>query len=187
MGTGTETRRQAYVLLADLLSYPRPGMQETLRDRWGDIGDQLRDFPRLSSAVEGFLTFLDDASCGTAEELYTDTFDLKPICYPYVGYHIFGESYRRGGFMAALKEKFREVGVSAGTELPDHLGMILRYLAAAAEDADAEALVEECVLPALGKMAAGFKDETNPYARIINALPVFMRKAEYAGGAVVHG
>ena len=59
------------------------------------------------------------------EELYTRTFDLNPVCTPEVGWHIYGEQYRRGRFLVQARELLKIVGVDERGELPDHLMSLL--------------------------------------------------------------
>ena len=78
------------------------------------------------------------------EELYTATFDLKPVCYPYIGYQLFGDTYKRGRISGAPQRALSgEPDSPCSGELPDHLGVILRYLART-PDAD---LVAEGLVP----------------------------------------
>jgi nitrate reductase assembly molybdenum cofactor insertion protein NarJ len=72
--------------------------------------------------------------------------------------------------------------------LPDHLAVVLRFLAQAGGD-DARSLREDGVLPALDKMAAGFREGAgNPYGKVIKALRIALRPAGAgAEGAPVSG
>ncbi len=40
------------------------------------------------ASVEGFLRGWKNESLEQIEELYTITFDMQPVCYPYVGYQL---------------------------------------------------------------------------------------------------
>ncbi|MBW4493834.1 MAG: molecular chaperone TorD family protein [Oscillatoria princeps RMCB-10] len=93
------------------------------------------------------------------------------MCFPYPGYHLFGESYKRGEFLAKLKQKYRARGFTEeSSELADHLTVLLRFIASLPpEDILAQELVEDCLVPALHKMNEGFK-EGNPYAQVLEAL-----------------
>ena len=115
------------------------------------------------------------------QELYTTTFDMQPVCYPYVGYQLFGESYKRGAFMAQLNDAYRDFGYSAGQELPDHLPVIVRFLgisSAHRAGTFCQPLLLEGVIPALEKMLkmAGEGSE-NPYVGLLAALHLFLVRA----------
>ncbi len=103
------------------------------------------------------------------EEIYTQTFDLQAICYPYAGYQLFGEDYRRGEFMVKLKEHYRSAGFEApGDELPDHIGVIFKYLAWNPED---KIIIEECLIPVFEKLLKSFRENTdNPYYFLLKGI-----------------
>jgi nitrate reductase delta subunit len=104
------------------------------------------------------------------QEVYTRTFDLQPACYPYLGHHLFAEDNRRGLFMAGLMRHYRFYDFSSGKELPDHVAVILRFLARCPGAKENDELVRECLVPALEKMLSGLNDPGNPYSRILQAL-----------------
>lgn len=159
-------------LLARLLDYPTAGLAGVARE----CLDMLLPIGSPAAApLERFSRAVDESSPATMEEVYTRTFDLQPVCSPYVGYHLFGESYKRGLFMARLNEGYRERGYSAGGELPDHAAVVLRFLAAAGEDEFSRALRVEGLVPALAKMAQALGDRSeNPYSEVIAALRLLL-------------
>jgi len=59
---------------------------------------------------------------------------------------------------------------AADGELPDHVVVVLRYLAAVAEGADRRALLEDALVPALDKMLTTLEDPTNVYRSVLSAL-----------------
>jgi len=111
------------------------------------------------------------------QELFTTTFDMQPVCYPYIGFHLYGESYKRGAFMAQLNEAYHGIGYSAEQELPDNLSVILRFIGFDSENRYTEfsqALLSDGVLPALEKMLKVFGEGSeNPYFAILSALNLF--------------
>jgi nitrate reductase delta subunit len=120
---------------------------------------------------------------GEWEELHTSTLDLSPLFVPYIGHVEWGESYRRGEFMADLKGAMAVAGVDLGGELPDHIEPVLRYLAAAPEPlAD---LVD--VLPsAVGSMRDTLRKAArdNPYCYLLAATNSFAGDVPSATGRV---
>jgi len=160
-----------YDSFADLLAYPTS-------DIWLQAETclaQLREsHPEAASALERFSFGLGQRMLEEMEELYTTTFDMQPVCYPYIGYHLFGESYKRGAFMAQLNEAYHAFGYSAGQDLPDHLSVTLRFLGLDSANRQGEfcqALLNEGLIPALAKMLQTFdKQSTNPYFRLLTAL-----------------
>ncbi len=162
-------------LFAALLEYPASEMTEQA----GRLLKQLTPlFPESAEALEKFVRRLDQLSLEKMRELYTTTFDMQPVCYPYLGYQLFGESYKRGAFMAQLNETYRAIGYSAVQELPDHLAIVLRFIgldAANRQDEFCQTLINDGVIPALEKMMKVFGEESeNPYIGLLSALQLFL-------------
>lgn len=110
-------------LLAEALCYPDEEWKVKLEDG-------IRTLPAGSvrTHLEAFMQGLSQYSLDEWEEVFTRTLELNPICPPYLGYHIWGDSLSRGKFMAELKPAMREVGIELEGELPDHIVPVLRYL-----------------------------------------------------------
>lgn len=147
-----ETRNQKAEMLrvAELLRYPDAG----LTSRCGDSGEIAAFFDEVANVVpEGM------------EELYTRTFDLNPVATLEIGWHLWGEQYERGRFLADLRALQAELGIEEGTELPDHLTILLPTLAAMH---DPEPLLTK-IAPALERIAAPLEEQGNPYRHLIRA------------------
>lgn len=174
---------QIYDHFANLFDYPSADLPRQATALW----DSLQKPSGLSgveasagsstqpqdpaTALASFCSFLEATPLPRVEEIYTHTFDLSAVCHPYLGYHLFGESYKRGEFMAELNKGYRERGFSAGQELPDHISVVLRFLAQGTGDDFGRALLKEGLVPALSKMAKSFREESsNPYAGVLDAL-----------------
>ncbi len=157
--------------VADLLDYPGPHFTQRARDAISllDPGDR-----KGSALLEGFGDFIKNHPISVVEEIYTSTFDLQPVCSLHMGHHLFGEGPQRGLFMAGLKEHYKLFGFSPGNELPDHLGVVLRYISSR-EAAEWE-MVQECVIPALKKMLENFKKGVNPYSNVLKFLLFYLEK-----------
>lgn len=162
-----QTVDTVHELLARTVEYPTPDLPAQARACEAALSGQ---HGRAARHIARFRAFVEQAEPGALEELYTATFDLRPTCYPYIGYQLFGETYKRGEFLALLNARYRQAGLAVtGGELPDHLGMILRYLART-PDAD---LVAEGVLPALERMIEQLQD--NPYREPLRAILAVLR------------
>ena len=193
---GDSTSR-LYRLFADLVGYPTPALAGQALETAAGV-----EVAQAAALLHEFHSFVEQASPARLEELYTGTFDLQAVCYPYVGYHLFGESYKRGMFMAQLSAGYRERGFSAGKELPDHVAVILRFLAtvhaaersgatvpaaersgaSVPEDGFSQALLQEGLIPALDTMVKAFGGQSdNPYAGVIRALLLVLRGTDDQG------
>lgn len=148
---------EIYKIFARLLEYPD--------EEWVDFAQNC-DLPGIN-LIE-FKERVKKLRLSELEEIYTRTFDLQAICYPYAGYQLFGEDYRRGEFMTKLKVIYRANGfVPPEDELPDHIGVIFEYLSLNNDDV----LLEECVIPVLEKFINSFKENTdNPYYFLLKGI-----------------
>jgi len=170
---------RVFQLFAELLDYPRTNLA-------GAAGECAALVAGRSSKATAFLhefeSFAEKTSLTRMEEIYTGLFELDATCHPYIGYHLFGESYKRSAFLLELKERYRPHGIKCGVELPDHLAVMLRYLAANEDRAETEEIIREALHPALRKMLKS-KDEEPPdpdipkppdrgeeYRRVLRAL-----------------
>lgn len=164
-----------YDLFADLLAYPT---LDTFSQAEHCLEQVRAAHPEAVAALEKFHSALTTHTLEQMQELYTITFDMQPVCYPYIGYQLFGENYKRGSFMAQLNEAYHAFGYSAGRELPDHLSVALRFLGLDSANRQGEfcqALLNEGLVPALGKMIHAFGDQSeNPYFYLVSALHLIL-------------
>ncbi len=163
-----------YEMLADVLDYPGPNLSQKI-EQCIAFSSFHEEATRL---LKEFRAFRGRNSADTMEEVYTRTFDFGTACYPYVGYHLFGEGNRRGMFLAGLMEHYEIYGFSSGKELPDHLSAMLRFLARDEDKEERDELLSLCILPALRKMVQGFGGETNPYQRLLKATLLLLEQGE---------
>jgi nitrate reductase assembly molybdenum cofactor insertion protein NarJ len=151
---GTERREsetRVFGLFADLLEYPRPDVDIV------QSASECRDLvaersPDAAALLGEFIAFAERTPRDTIEEIFSATFDLNASCHPYVGYHMFGESYPRSLFMLELKDRFRSQNFDNGIELPDHIGVLLRFLSACSDEDLRDEIARDAILPTLGPM-----------------------------------
>ena len=157
---------------ADLLEYP----DDLLQSRAAGLADHLQ----LNSAIwqdllEAFALHVSMAPLGELEETYTRYFDMNPSATLEIGWHLFGETYKRGSFMANLREAHRTHGVSEGNNLPDFIPTLLRLLPRL-EKASAEGLVADCILPALAKIRPKADEGCTPYNLLLESLELLLKE-----------
>lgn len=103
------------------------------------------------------------------EETYNRTFDINPVACMEVGWHIYGDTYDRGGFLVEMRGLLRDAGVAESTELPDHLTHVLALLGRLPLDR-IRPLVRLRTLPAVDKMIAALDTSDSPYRHLIRAV-----------------
>ena len=156
---------------ADLLSYP----DGATRQKAADCAALLRNlYPEAAEPLCGFVNFLEQQDAARVEEIFTATFDLQPACHPYVGYQLCGESQQRTMFLIKLQQLYNQHGFTAGTELPDHLSTMLRFIGTVADHDCQQELVSDGLLPALEKLLQGLDQGDHPYVELLSALRIFL-------------
>lgn len=179
VAVGRETsERELLDAFADALEYPRGPLAETV----AACEALAASSPEAVALLAGFREFAEAAGLGELQEAYTRAFDLdsmsdlEPTCYPYVGHVLFDDNHKRSAFLVGLNERYREHGFSAGTELPDHLVVLLRFVAVCDDRALAGELLDEAIVPALGRLVGKFDAEAAPetgrerYQLVLRAL-----------------
>ncbi|MBI3011430.1 MAG: nitrate reductase molybdenum cofactor assembly chaperone [Candidatus Omnitrophica bacterium] len=148
--------RRIFGLFADLLEYPRAGLRQSVRECEALIASENA---KTCALLGTFRSFVEEASLEQIQEVYTGTFDLDAIYYPYVGYQLLGESYKRSAFLLGLKERYQANGFAVeGKELPDHLAVMLRFLAVCGDKGITREIACEALLPTLEKMLTQQKE-----------------------------
>lgn len=109
-------------------------------------------------------------SGGERAELHAHTFELSPICVLYVSVHLFGEeSFKRARLMTGLDEAYHAAGFGRGRELPDHLGVILRF-APHFSDEEWDEMVRYCLAGPVREMHASLARTSTPYRLLLEAI-----------------
>lgn len=164
-----------------LLSYPTAEVQTTatacqhlLQENRSEAATQLGDF----------VAHLASTDPAKLEELFTATFDLQPLCHPYVGYQLCGENQKRGLFLMKMQQLYRLHDFNPSTELPDHLGEMLRFIGTTNDQVCRQELISDGVLPALEKIIAGLDNDDHPYQGLLKALHSFLSESSAEKGAL---
>ncbi len=167
-----------YQLFADIFDYPGPSLLDK-------VNEAIAILPSLDGRAGGLLRefrdFLQRTPIRSIQELHRRTFDLESACYPYVGYHLYGDGNHRWIFLSGLKEHYRVFGFSTANEMPDHLGTMLRFLARNNDEEEKDELISLCFIPALERMIEIFRDKGNPYRGVLEALLLLLRCGQGAG------
>jgi nitrate reductase molybdenum cofactor assembly chaperone NarJ/NarW len=162
---------EIYNELADLLEYPGPDFQlrlsrcvHLLNSDYSEPLEPLREFCKTMIGIP----------VSEAQEVYTRTFDLNPVCALEIGYHLFGENYKRGLFLAQLSEMEERLYLAQGGQLPDYLPLLLRLIGRIGEEELRGELIAECIVPALGKMIDAASGADSTYRYLLEAVRAAM-------------
>ena len=167
-----------YSWFAGILDYPSRSIAAVLNDCAAAIE---ADCPDARTAMAAFQDAIAGRTLGQLQELYINAFDLRPDCTLNLGYHLFGDDGRRGLFLAELKGRLAASGVATGSELPDHLSLLLRYMQQV--EAERGVLSEDCLLPAVSRMADVLDSTDNPYKHALRALLGWLQRRQEASAA----
>jgi nitrate reductase molybdenum cofactor assembly chaperone NarJ/NarW len=179
--TNSQAHQDICRQFADLLSYPT----ETVRETTIACQGLLRPLrPEAAAQLQSFAEFLLTTEGARIEEIFTSTFDLQPICHPYVGYQLCGESQQRGMFLMKLNVIYREHGYDPGRELPDHFSELLRFIGSSDDRNCCQILIDDGLLPAVEKIISGIENDDHPYKWLLKSLRSFLTES---GGVSVKG
>ena len=153
-----------YEVVASLLDYP--GADWHVRVERCEEALTIHE-PEVAAQFMGFHRKAQELSISQLQELYTQTFDLNPVCTLDIGYHLFGENYKRGELLANLRRTEAPYSVGQENQLPDYLPVLLRLLVNLEDEDLRRSLIGELLIPALDTMLKAFGTAENPYRYMV--------------------
>lgn len=155
--------------LSLILSYPTVELQDAMPE----IAAVLASERRLTSAVRRDLRPLLESIAGRdiydVEEEFVMLFDRSRTLSLNLFEHVHGESRDRGGAMVSLIEMYRDGGFEPATsELPDHLPVLLEFLASRPEAEASETLADAVHI--FEALKARLERRDSRYAAVFAAL-----------------
>lgn len=158
--------RTAFEAIAQLFRYPNGDCGEAIELAWR--ATRAID-AHASDILERFAMHAAVVSCTDMQLTYTDTFDVRPACSPYVGDHLFpNDDASRVELMVSLQSSYRKHGIDEVPELPDHVADVLWFASLCDED-EWEDLGGVVLLPALAAMDAVLRPTDTPYRHLVAA------------------
>ncbi|SIT84407.1 nitrate reductase molybdenum cofactor assembly chaperone [Pontibaca methylaminivorans] len=120
---------KTFKALSALLSYPGPDLIAALPEIDATLRRDGLLGPKRMEEIGHLLRELREGDLYDLQERYVLLFDRSRTLSLNLFEHVHGESRDRGGAMVDLLETYRAHGFDlAGTELPDHLPVLLEYL-----------------------------------------------------------
>jgi nitrate reductase delta subunit len=155
--------------LAALLSYPRRELQEVLDDIRVLIDAERKLRSSHRAALDALVRELQQSDLIDVQERYVALFDRGRATSLNLYEHVHGDSRDRGQAMVDLVSIYRSGGLELATsELPDHLPVLLEYLATR-PDGEAREMLKDCahLLRAIGDALV---QQRSRYAAVLSAL-----------------
>lgn len=165
----TGIRDRTLKALSLVLCYPSAELQDAMPEIAGVLAAEPRLTGQARRALRPLVEMLASADLYDLQEGYVALFDRSRTLSLNLFEHLHGESRDRGTAMVDLLEMYRAGGFEpSGWELPDHLPLLLEFLATRPEAEARETLGEAAhLIEALGTRAAR---RNSPYAAVFAAL-----------------
>ncbi|QXE92314.1 nitrate reductase molybdenum cofactor assembly chaperone [Geomonas subterranea] len=163
--------QQSYHALSRLFDYPR--QREEVESCYDALATYLRR-SGIESRARLFGEMLGNSTLSELQEDYVARFDFNPAAAPYLGHHLYGDNQKKGGYMIQVKQEYGRYGFEAPVdELPDHLAVVLAFLAHLArrgEDEVRREFIGKLVLPAINKLLGTSEQrDTSPWLTLVEA------------------
>lgn len=160
---------KTFKALSLLLCYPSDALQQAIPEIETVLRDEGLLGPKRMQMLAPLLAKLRDRDLYELQERYVLLFDRSRTLSLNLFEHLHGESRDRGGAMVDLLQMYRDGGFDlGGTELPDHLPVLLEFLSTRPLAEVCEILTDAGpILIALGERLG--RRET-PYAAVLEAL-----------------
>ena len=160
---------RAMKALSLILSYPSPELQQAMPEIGGVLGSDTRLTAAARRALRPLIADLAARDIYELQENYVMLFDRSRTLSLNLFEHVHGESRDRGGAMVSLVETYREGGFDPVTsELPDHLPVLLEFLATRAPAESRNILADAAHI--LAALAERLTRRQSPYAAVFAGL-----------------
>lgn len=127
---GRSFQDRALKALSLVLSYPTRELQVAMPHVWAILASDSRLTSAARRALRPLMEELAGGDLDDLDERYVMLFDRSRTLSLNLFEHVHGESRDRGGAMVSLIETYRAAGFEPATsELPDHLPVLLEFLA----------------------------------------------------------
>lgn len=155
--------------LSVTLSYPTAELQAAMPEIRSVFDADPRITPATRSALQSLTRDFAKDDLYDLQERYVMLFDRSRTLSLNLFEHVHGESRDRGGAMVSLIETYREGGFEPATsELPDHLPVLLEFLASRPSSEAQETLADAAHI--LDALAARLGRRDSAYAAAFAAL-----------------
>ena len=155
--------------LSLILSYPTAELQDAIPEIGGRLIVETRLTAQARRDLRPLIEALGQDDLYALQDAYVSLFDRSRTLSLNLFEHIHGESRDRGGAMVDLLEMYRAGGFEpTGWELPDHLPLLMEFLATRPEAEATETLGQAAHI--LEALATRLARRESPYAAVFAAL-----------------
>lgn len=174
--TDPRVRADAWQMVSLLLDYPDEqliGLLPTLRQTSAGLPDTIAE------PLNRFLDHLETTDLGDLQTTYVDTFDVTRRCALHLTFSMHGDTRTRGAALVRFKQAYRRAGVEIadeGSELPDHLCVLLEFGASTDPDAAWRLLNDHRV--ALELLHRALVDRDSAWLPVVQALRATLPQLE---------
>lgn len=152
-----------------VLSYPTEALQAAMPEIGGVLASDTRLTAAARRALRPLVTALAGDDIYDLQEQFVMLFDRSRTLSLNLFEHVHGESRDRGGAMVSLVETYREAGFDPATsELPDHLPVLLEFLATQPAADAVDTLADAAHI--FAALSERLTRRESPYAAIFDAL-----------------
>jgi len=152
-----------------ILSYPTEALQANMSEIGGVLSADTRLTAAARRALRPLVSSLASDDIYDLQERFVMLFDRSRTLSLNLFEHVHGESRDRGGAMVSLVETYRDAGFDPATsELPDHLPVLLEFLATQATAEAADTLADAAHI--FAALSERLTRRESPYAAVFDAL-----------------
>ncbi|HJV65730.1 MAG TPA: nitrate reductase molybdenum cofactor assembly chaperone [Geomonas sp.] len=166
-----------YEALARLLEYPED--TDTLLQSLWRIAC-YHEQCGLECPALPFTALLAELTLAELQEEYVAQFDFNPAKAPYLGHHLFGDTHGKGAYLVKVKQTYAEFGYTPeGKELPDHLSVLLNFLAHLSrlgQEDERRRFIEDTVLPGVQKLTGAGERSESPWLPVIRTTEILLNR-----------
>ena len=150
--TNLSVIQEMFGLFAGFFEYPCETLIQSIQSCQVLLEKNFSKTP-IGNEFTRFTDFVLNNPLKFTEEAYTQILDMNSHFHPYIGAHIFDDSYKRSYFLVKLKDEFRVHQFSPPeNELPDHITVLLRFLSKIDDLMIIKEFLENFIVPVYNKV-----------------------------------
>jgi len=163
-----------YEIIADLLAYPQEDYKLKVEKCINLLAGRSEYPPEVLEELNAFKRELEKMPLDDLQGIFSYTFELTAEYTLDMGHHLY-DGFKRSNYLASLKAMYREQGFPvdevAKGELPDHLPVLIKFLAFVKDEELMKDLRSTLVIMGIEKLNKSFSKNTgNVYCHLINAI-----------------